>query len=134
MIKEDVGKEYDWSDKMILIVEDDLVSKEFLEALFEPTNVQLVMVDRGSEAIELFKSREHFDCVLMDIRLPDINGFEVTKKCKEINNSTPIIAQTAFAMEDDKSKCISAGCDDYVSKPIDKDILFEKIDRLFRQA
>ena len=114
----------------ILLVEDDLVSKEFLEALLESTHAKVFVAKSGKEAIELLNQHKTFDCVLMDIRLPDINGFDITVEFKKVNKDIPVIAQTAFAMADDKTKCKIAGCDDYISKPIDRDELFEKIDNI----
>jgi len=70
----------------------------------------------------------------MDIRLPDINGYEVTRHIKKLNSNIPIIAQTAFAMEEDIRKCMEAGCDEYISKPIDRDLLFNKINKLFTRS
>ena len=64
----------------------------------------------------------------MDIQLPDINGIELTKKMKAINPEVPIIAQTAFASEYDKAKCLEAGCDNYITKPIEKQAMMELID------
>ena len=63
----------------------------------------------------------------MDIRLPDIDGFEAAKKIKEINPSLPVIAQTAYAMHNDREICLEHGCDDYISKPLNKAILYQKI-------
>ncbi|MFC2138387.1 PAS domain S-box protein [Bacteroidota bacterium] len=123
-------REYEWENKSILLVEDDLVSKEFLEALLETTKTKLYCAKTGKEAIAMLKEHKTFDCVLMDIRLPDINGFDVTVEFKKINEDIPVIAQTAFAMADDKTKCKIAGCIDYISKPIDRDELFEKIDKI----
>ncbi len=125
-----VEKEYKWVNKSILLVEDDIISREFLETLFESTEAEIIIAINGKEAIEKLKEYKSFDCVLMDIRLPDFNGFEVTKEFKKINSKIPIIAQTAFAMANDKTKCKLSGCDEYISKPIDRDELFEKIDKI----
>ena len=66
----------------------------------------------------------------MDIKLPDINGLELTKSIKKQMKNIPIIAQTAYAMPGDKEKCINAGCDDYIEKPIDRVVLIQKILKL----
>ena len=123
-------KEYKWKNKSILLVEDDMVSVEFFEALIETTQAKLICAKSGTEAINLLNKHKTFDCVLMDIRLPDINGFDVTIEFKKINKNIPVIAQTAFAMADDKTRCKIVGCNDYISKPIDRDELLEKIDKI----
>ena len=70
----------------------------------------------------------------MDIRLPDIDGFELTKLFKSIDPKVIIIAQTAYAGEDDKIKCLEVGCDDYISKPVNRDGLFQLIQKHFENA
>ena len=72
-------------------------------------------------------NNDNIKIVLMDIRLPDIDGFEATKKIKKLKPNLPIIAQTAYAMYNDKEMCLQNGCDDYISKPLNKSVLFEKI-------
>jgi len=71
---------------------------------------------------------------LMDLQLPDINGIDLTIKIKALNSEVPIIAQTAFVNEFAKTKCLEAGCDDYITKPINKDMLLELIDSYFAKA
>ncbi|MDA3953985.1 MAG: PAS domain-containing protein [Bacteroidales bacterium] len=111
----------------ILIVEDDEDNLDFLRRLLVKHGANVLLAKSGEEAIDVVKSNKQINVVLMDIRLPDMDGFETTQKIKEINPNLPIIAQTAYAMFNDKDKCLEKGCDDYVSKPIDKDILFKKI-------
>ncbi|MEA3316844.1 MAG: response regulator, partial [Bacteroidota bacterium] len=81
-------------------------------------------------ALEMCKVNKNIDLILMDIQLPEINGYDLTKKVREFNAKVPIIAQTANAMEGDKKKALDAGCNDYISKPIDVNFLVEKIGRL----
>jgi two-component system cell cycle response regulator DivK len=111
----------------ILIVEDDEDNLDFLRRLLVKHGANVLLAKSGEEAIDVVKSNKQINVVLMDIRLPDMDGFETTQKIKEINPNLPIIAQTAYAMFNDKDKCLEKGCDGYVSKPIDKDILFKKI-------
>ncbi len=124
---------YKWNDKRILIVEDDKSSLAFMKVLFKLTNARLVFASKGQEAIDMFMNDRAFDLILMDIQLPDINGLEVTKMIKSINRNIPVIAQTAYAMHGDESKCLKAGCDDYISKPLEISDLFFKIDRLLNK-
>jgi two-component system cell cycle response regulator DivK len=113
-----------------MLVEDDVSSLTFMQVLFKLTQVELVFVSKGQDAIDLFMNDRNFDLILMDVQLPDINGLEVTKMIKSIDRDIPIIAQTAYAMQGDDVKCIKSGCDDYISKPIDISDLFFKIDQL----
>ena len=87
----------------------------------------------AKRAIELIRKNQKIDLVLMDIQLLGMNGYEATKKIKEINPLLPVIAQTAGAMEEDRKKCIDSGCDDYISKPIDKIVLLEIINRFLKE-
>ncbi|MCD4760340.1 response regulator, partial [bacterium] len=75
---------------------------------------------------------KEIDLVLMDIQLPDISGYEVTKQLKIINKDIPVIAQTAFALEGDKEKSLEAGCDDYITKPIKAKKLLSLIDKYLK--
>ncbi len=111
----------------ILIVEDDEDNLEFLRRLLMKHGANVVVARTGEEAVNIVKTNEQIQIVLMDIRLPDINGFETTRKIKKLKPNLPVIAQTAYAMYNDRELCLENGCDDYISKPLDKDILFEKI-------
>jgi PAS domain S-box-containing protein len=120
---------YKWKNKRIMLVEDDVSSLAFMQVLFKLTQVELVIVKKGQEAIDIFMNDRNFDLILMDVQLPDINGLEVTKMIKGMERNIPVIAQTAYAMQGDEVKCLKSGCDDYISKPIDISDLFFKIDR-----
>ncbi len=76
------------------------------------------MAKDGNTALKLFNSEPNIDLILMDIRLPDYNGFELSKKIKESKKGIIIIAQTAYASAEDKRQSLAAGCDAYLSKPI----------------
>jgi len=122
-----------WSDKVILIAEDDEVNFRFLEAIFADTQVQLLHVVDGKQAIELCKTIGKIDLILMDIKMPEKSGYEVIKEIKKFRSEIPIIAQTAYTLKEDKAKCIAAGCDDYISKPIDIELLLGKIRKYFNE-
>jgi len=107
----------DWSSKKILIVEDDIYSAEYLIEVLSDTNVQIVVTKNGLDAIEMVK-KDKFDLILMDIQLPGLSGEKATELIREFDKDTPIIAQTAHAMSNDKEKYLEAGCNDYLSKPI----------------
>ena len=117
----------DGQTKTILIVEDDLINQKYLERILSVKNINLLDAKTGEKAIELVRKHPGIDLILMDIRLPGMNGYETTKAIKAISPDMPVIAQTAYALEDDYSKSLAMGCDDYISKPIDKNVLFEKL-------
>ncbi len=110
---------YNWTGAGILIVEDDPVSYAFLKELFQQTGADLYHAADGLEAVSQFRKIKNIDLVIMDIQLPEMDGFEATRIIRSLNSNIPVIAQTAFAMSDDKEKMKQAGFDDYVSKPID---------------
>lgn len=120
--------EFNWKGKIILIVEDDPPSHIYLKALLGPAKPSISIVSSGNEAID-FCSKNHVDLILMDIQLPGISGYETTKILKKSHPSIPIIAQTAFALSGEKEKSVAAGCDDYITKPINKELLLNMIDK-----
>jgi PAS domain S-box-containing protein len=117
----------DWSSKVILVAEDELVNYKFFEEIFEGTKVNLIWAVNGQEAVEHCMVNETIDLVLMDIKMPVLNGYDATEKIKKIRPNLPVIAQTAYALIGDESKAFNAGCDDYIHKPIDIDELMKKI-------
>ena len=108
-----------WKGKTILIAEDEIVNYMFLEVLFEETGAVLIHAADGRQAIDAVKNNPDVNIVLMDIKMPNINGLDATRQIKAIRPQLPIIAQTAYAMQDDEYKALQAGCNDYISKPID---------------
>jgi len=115
----------DWSDKTVLIAEDADDNYFLLTAILKKTKLNLIRAKDGQEAVDICKGRDGIDAVLMDLSMPIMDGLEATKQIKEFNSSIPIIAQTAYAMEADKEQTFEAGCDDYISKPIRRNILIE---------
>ncbi len=119
-----------WKNKTILIVEDDDISMEFLSELLLPSKVKIVTAVDGQQAIDICNKME-LDLVLMDVRLPVLNGREAMMEIKKSKPNLPIIAQTAFAMSGDKEKYLESGFDDYVSKPILMEEIINKISKFF---
>ncbi len=115
--------------KTILVVEDQRFNLDLLVQLLEDEYVVLTAVD-GAAGIDVVE-RERPDLVLMDLSLPVIDGWEVARRLKanEALKHIPIIALTAHAMVGDAEKALAAGCDDYLPKPLDEDLLFAKIDQ-----
>lgn len=117
----------------LLVVEDDKINQMVIKLLLKDKGHKLVFAESGREAIEEY-SRNEFDIILMDIQLPEMDGIEATKEIRKIEQSTgkhvPIVALTAYALKGDREKFLSIGMDEYISKPINSEILFETIDRL----
>lgn len=108
----------DWSKKTILIAEDEELNYRYLQALLMPTNVNIKWVDNGQKAIDLIHSDSNINLILMDIRMPVMNGLEATKVIKSTNKEIPIIAQTAYAQSNEREHYLNAGCDEFIPKPI----------------
>jgi len=120
-----------FSHKTVLIVEDDIYSAEYIKELLADSGLIVHHVISGKEAINYVESNHSesklVDIILLDIRLPEIDGYDVARTLKKQWPRIKIIAQTAYAMQDDRQKALEAGCDDYVSKPIEKQLLFKMI-------
>jgi len=121
-----------WEGKTILIAEDEIVNYMFLEILFEETGAILIHAVDGQLAIDAVKSNPAIELVLMDIKMPNVNGLDATRQIKAIRPQLPVIAQTAYAMQDDEYKALQAGCNDYVSKPIDANKLIALMKKYLR--
>ena len=110
----------DWSDRRVLIAEDDETNYIYLERALLSTKIHVIRALNGQEAVDIFKKMEP-DIVLMDIKMPIMDGYEATRLIKQLNGDIPIIAQTAFAMGDEEDMCYASGCDAYLVKPIPPD-------------
>lgn len=111
----------------IPIVEDDEVSADFLNIILNKVAATTMIVNSGEKAIEFCKIHPDIDLVLMDIKMPGIDGYEATRRIREFNKEVLIIAQTAYALAGDKEKAITAGCNDYIAKPVKPDELIKMI-------
>ena len=105
-------------DLKVLIVEDDAISKLLITIAVKPYSKEILKVSTGIEAIEACKNNPDIDLVMMDINMPEMDGYEATKNIREFNKDLIIIAQTANGMQSDRDNAIAAGCTDYISKPI----------------
>ncbi len=117
-----------WSDKLILIVEDDVNNHAYLDALLATTSAKVVHAWDGSEAFEQVKKHSDISLVIMDIKMPVMDGYNATRLIKKLRPGLPVIAQTAFARNQDKENALSAGCDNYISKPAQIDDFLKLID------
>ncbi len=114
----------------ILLTEDDEASRMHLSIILKGIVSELLIAKNGEDAIRFCRERSDLDLVLMDVKLPRMSGYEATRAIKKINPELPVIAQTAYAMAGDRAKALEAGCDDYISKPINKNELLRMINAL----
>lgn len=133
-----IEKKYDikeLSKLNILLVEDNQLNVMLIESLFSENNLKLATAENGKVGVELFESNlaisenaKHFDIILMDMEMPEMNGYEAVNVIRnKLKSNIPIIAMTANAMAGEREKCLDMGMNDYISKPIDSTLLFEKI-------
>jgi signal transduction histidine kinase len=115
------------SIKPILVVEDDKVSFMLIKEFLRPLNIEIHHVTDGRDAVNFVKMNPEVCLILMDIKLPIMDGYEATKAIRQINPKIPIIAQTAYAMLGDRENAIAAGCVDYIDKPLESKRLLELV-------
>lgn len=108
----------DFKSKTVLIVEDIPSNYQLLQAYLAPTGANILHAVNGADAIEFVKNNPEIHLILMDLRLPDVNGLLVTRMIRQVKPAMPIIAQTAYAMPNDRQECLTSGCNDYIAKPI----------------
>ena len=122
------GKELEINSTItILIAEDEISNYYYLEAILEPYQFNLIHVENGQEAVEAVKSNQHIDLILMDFNMPIMNGIDATIEIRKTNTTLPIIALTAYAMSEDKERALIAGCNNYLSKPVSRNLIIETI-------
>ena len=126
----------DFSNKRILLVEDNFINRQVVAKMLEPSEATLTMAEDGLEALDLLK-KESFDLILMDCQMPNMDGYECTIAIREYEKNTPlhvpIVAITANAYEDDKQRCLDIGMDDFVSKPVNSHELYTVIAKAFNK-
>jgi CheY-like chemotaxis protein len=118
-----------WPDKRILLVEDDTSNFMLLYEILKSSEVIILRAGNGSEALKILSEDQQPDLIIMDIKLPGMDGYEATRRIRKINSKIPIIANTAYAMEGDRQKSIEAGCNEYISKPTDRKLLLNLISK-----
>jgi len=114
-----------FEDKKILIAEDVDSNYIYLETVLKNSGAKLIRAKDGIEAVESCRQSSDIDLVLMDIQMPNMNGFDATLTIRKFNKAIPIIGQTAYALSSDRNKVLEAGCNDYLVKPISKEQLFD---------
>ncbi|MFO7830089.1 MAG: ATP-binding protein [Bacteroidales bacterium] len=130
-VQESEGVVLDFKDKLIYIAEDDITSYLLLKEIIKRTNAQVKHAEDGLILLDLVKTRKP-DLILLDINMPVMDGFEFLDELKALPFKIPVIAQTAYAMESEKEKCLQSGCIDYISKPIDHDLVLQVIEKYLK--
>ena len=115
----------------ILIAEDDLASEKFITRIVRGYSREIINVQNGIEAVEACLRVDNIDLILMDMKMPEMDGYQATRQIRKFNKDVIIIAQTAFALAGDREKTLEAGCNDCISKPIQKDKLLKLIQAYF---
>jgi len=106
-------------ERTILVAEDSKANQALLQVLLERLGYDVVIVENGREVVDKMQAG-HFDMIMMDMQMPVMNGYEATRMLRTMGHTLPIVAVTAHAMKGDDKKCFEAGCDDYISKPVDR--------------
>ena len=119
--------------KTLLVAEDEDSNFMLLEELLSGLNSNIIRAVNGLEAVEICKSNRQIDLVLMDIKMPVMDGYEATKQIRSFMPVLPIIAQTAYTSEVDRNKALGCGCNDFISKPLRRDALISKVNNLLYQ-
>lgn len=126
--EQDVIEMESFKNRNLLLVEDDFYNAEYLKEILNSAGFNITHTAYGKDAVALSLSNT-FDIVLMDIGLPDIDGYKATQQIKQIKHDLTIIAQTAYATPNDREKSLEAGCDDFISKPIQRDMLMALLNK-----
>jgi len=124
----DENKAYQFPGKTILVVDDDIYNVAFIKEILANTGLNIIPTEYGREAVQIAISQSP-DLVLMDIRLPDMDGYEAIRQIKQHKPNLKIIAQTAYAAYEDRQKAFDAGCNDYISKPLKRNLLLSMINK-----
>ncbi|HPW67248.1 MAG TPA: response regulator [Salinivirgaceae bacterium] len=121
---------YDWKGKVILVVEDEHINFRYIQEILRKTNIEVIRAENGQEAVDIVK-KTHIDLILMDIKMPIMDGYEATKKIREFNTTVPIIAKTAYVISGEEDKAKEAGCNVYLPKPLKRRVVLETIENFF---
>jgi len=107
-----------WSGKTLLLAEDEEANASFIQTILQPTGINVINARSGSEVVEHCRQNNDISIVIMDIKMPDMDGLAATRIIRLFNKDLPIIATTAYALSSDAEKCKKAGCNDYIAKPV----------------
>lgn len=118
----------------VLIAEDDEGSAMLIRIAVRNFSKEIIKVRTGIEAVEACRNNPDIDLILMDIKMPDMDGFDATRQIRQFNKDVIIIAQTAYALTGDREKTLATGCNDYIAKPIQKDLFMALMEKYFKKT
>lgn len=123
-----IQPEFDWHNRVVLITEDEEVNFFYLKTLLQKADAKVIRAKNGKEAVDIIaKHKGQIDLILMDLNMPVMDGYEAMRIIKSQHPSIPIIAQTAYTMNNDRSRCLKAGFNDYIAKPINRLALYRMV-------
>ena len=128
-----VDEEFEINKIKTLIAEDDKISAMLISKEMDKYSKKVIKAQNGLEAVEMFQENPDTDLILMDIQMPVMNGYIATQEIRKINKDVIIIAQSAFALSGDKDKALVAGCNDYLTKPINRIELLTLLQKYFKK-
>lgn len=128
----DDNMDYNWSNYTILIADDESLVIDYFREILAVTKIKMHFAKNGEEAISLVKENNDINLVLLDIRMPAMDGFKTFEEIRSLRPDLPVIAQTAYAFFDDQEKILAAGFHGYISKPIRNDLLYKKISEFLK--
>ncbi|MCG8701709.1 MAG: response regulator [Bacteroidales bacterium] len=121
----------DWSRHTVIVAEDEDNNFDYLESILLKTKIKVLRAKDGKECVELVKTHPEVNVVLMDIRMPVLNGLEATRSIKSYRPGIIVVAQTAFAMDEDRRNCKAVGCDNFLAKPVRYRVLVDTLKEYF---
>jgi two-component system cell cycle response regulator DivK len=120
--------EYDWNNRVVLITEDEEVNFFYLKTLLQKAEAKVLRAKNGKEAVDIIaRYKGGIDLILMDLNMPVMDGYEAMRIIKSQHPAIPIIAQTAYTMNNDRHRCLEAGFNDYIAKPINRLALYRMV-------
>lgn len=128
-----ISNDYNWKDSTILIAEDEPANFIYIEEVLKITHAKILKARNGKEAVDMVKSHKDIDIIIMDIKMPVMDGYEATKRIKMLNKNIPIISQSAYAMPGDIDKGLDAGMNDYLIKPVKPKVLLSILNKHLHQ-
>lgn len=120
--------EYHWNNRVVLITEDEEVNFFYLKTLLQKAKAKVIRAKNGKEAVDIItRHKGAIDLILMDLNMPVMDGYEAMRIIKSRHPTIPIIAQTAYTMNNDRHRCLEAGFNDYIAKPINRLALYRMV-------
>ena len=117
----------------VLVAEDEEYNFKLMKYILQREGIEILWAKNGEEAISLYKSNDSIDLIMMDLKMPVMNGIDATIEIKKIDNQIPVIAVTAYALAEDREKCMRSGFDEYVTKPVNREQLLSVTYKLLGQ-